>query len=129
MSNPILRTLISEMIGGSYLEEETALSTAKNLQKHFETPGDIESKKHRSTYLGQSIYSQQHSFTLNAHHNDVKKHLIQNGWKYDDFMDLYDHPTDGNKHRIKITKGKTPNTTKVEVAKSGRFPTKEKIRH
>lgn len=121
MSHPLLRTLISEMVE-SYLEEETALKAAKNLQKHFGSSGDIKSQKRRSTFDGRSIYSQQHNFTLNAHHDDIKKHLVQNGWKHDDFMDLYDHPTEGNKHRIKVTKGNTRNTSNVTVAKSGRFP-------
>lgn len=123
MTNPLLRTLISEMME-SYLEEETGLQTAKNLSKHFgSTPNRITGKSIQSQKWKNSDYSpapsnEKHNVTLSASRDDVKDHLIKNGWKqHETNRNTYLHPEHGAKHTVKLDDG-NGNTTKAEIFKT-----------
>lgn len=123
MTNPLLRTLISEMVE-SYLEEETGLQTAKNLSKHFgSTPNRITGKSILSQKWKNHDYSpapnnEKHHVTLTASRDAVKDHLIKNGWKqHKTDRNTYHHPEHGAKHTVKLDDG-PKNTTKVEIFKT-----------
>lgn len=107
MINPLLRTLISEMVE-SYLEEETGLQTAKSLQKHFgkHSDGEIRSQKWKNHDYERPPNNEQHTFTVPVHHDEVKKHIVKSGWHEDKFSPgTYLHPIEGKKHTIKVSEG------------------------
>lgn len=118
MSHPLLRTLIAEMVE-VYLEEDTGLKTAKDLQKHFGKSAKINSEKWHNHDYDPAPKNEQHTLLLPVHRDKVKEHLEKNGWKWKPHDYHYAHPTDGDRHTIKLDHGGfTEGTTLVKVFKT-----------
>lgn len=106
---------------GENLYEETGLKTAKKIQKHFGGKTKISSTKWSNHDYNPAPKNERHTLTVPVHRDEVKKHLVSNGWKLDPHDHVYHHPEEGARHTVEVRADRWDNehnTSRINVFKT-----------